>query len=240
MAVVKKAAPGKSKVLSRPVIYTLVAAVAVYAYVLQTQPAPSTHRKISHFTRSRSTASTDSGGITDQDLNAHFARYAGGRRDPFVPSVELHPQAPGLPAGGTGGQWSLTGVNTVDGVTTATVENSAGGDSAFLKAGDHWNGLRVIEINQDSVVFENALGQHTTLSFPGNDLTDTGKPGAAVASTATDTNNAQAPAAPTAPRLPSFGIRPMPVPGPGGNGPGGDQPGGDQPGGGDQNNGGGG
>jgi hypothetical protein len=205
MAVATKSKPA-SKGPSRIVIYTLVGAVAVYAYVLNTTPpAPSTHRT-THVTKKQS--STADNGITPEDLTAHFTRYAAGTKDPFLPAIDLHPgQAPGVPGSG-GGEWSLTGVNTIDGVTTATVENPSTADSVFLKAGDRWNGLRVRQVNQDNVVFENALGQDTRLAFPGNNADETN------GTTEMSSKGTPAPAAPSAPALPTITILPMQVPAP--------------------------
>src|SRR6185437_3130572 len=98
-------------------------------------------------------------------------------------------------------------------VTTANIE-STNGDSFFLKVGDSWNGLKVIAIKPDSVVFVNGLGQQTSLSFPGNDV---GGPtvstsGSTVASTSSTAS------VPSAPPLPNFSLRAMPVPSPPGGG----------------------
>lgn len=204
MAVVTRGKP-KSKGPSRLVIYTLVGAVAIYAYVLNTTPpAASTHRT-THFAKKQT--STLANGITPEDLTAHFPRYAVGAKDPFLPAIDLHPgQAPGVPGSG-GGEWSLTGINTINGVTTATVENPASSDSVFLKAGDRWNGLQVRQVNNDNVIFENALGQETRLSFPGND--------ADVTSTTTEMSSKGTPApVPAAPAMPTIAILPMQIPGP--------------------------
>lgn len=212
MATAKSAAKPKSGLLSRPVIYTFLAGVAVYAYVLQTTgPAPSTHKKT---TRTQTQSASLPNGITEEDLTAHFARYKGGTKDPFVPAVATR-VADVSPIGGAGGQWALTGVNTVDGVTTASIENSSTNDSEFLKAGDNWNGLHVVEITPDSIVFVNALGQQSKLSFPGNDLTGTGTGSAPAAPAATASSDVPAAVSvPSAPRLPNLGLRPMPVPRP--------------------------
>jgi len=217
MAVKQQAKP---KGPSRLIIYTMVGAVAVYAYVLQTTPDKATHTTRKHTTHRTASATDD--GVTDADLNAHFARYATTGNDPFAPAISLHPQSSGS-VGGSAGQWTLTGVNTIDGVTTASVENQASNDSVFLKVGDSWNGLKVTSINTDSIALVNGIGQETRLSFPGNDLLDSsGKPltTSAVASSGGIS-------VPNAPPLPSFGVRPMSVPGPPG-GPGGDPNGGGQ------------
>ena len=191
----------KSKGPSRLIIYTLVAAVAAYAYVLQTTPDKSTKKTTKHTSHKTVTSSAD--GITDADLTAHFARYTPTGKDPFVPAIALRPSAPGV-LGDSGGQWSLTGVNTIDGVTTATVENPASDDSVFLKVGDSWNGLRVTSITSESVAFENALGQPTTLSFPGNDVTETGAPAKPEPDAPVSSRGLA-----SVPPLPSLSVRPM-------------------------------
>jgi len=195
----------KQKGPSRLIIYTLVGAVAAYAYVLQTTPDKTTKRTTKHTSTHRTVANAPDG-ITDADLTAHFARYAPSAKDPFVPAIALRPSTPGV-IGESGGQWSLTGVNTIDGVTTATVENAASDDSVFLKVGDSWNGLRVTSITSESVSFENALGQPTTLAFPGNDVTETGAPAKPEPDAPVSSGSTRGLA--SVPPLPSLTVRPM-------------------------------
>ena len=147
--------------ISRPAVYTAVAAVAVYAVVLLTQPdAPApTHKR-----RPVRSARADAGAFTDADLSAHFARYQAGKRNPFLSRLPaVKPQAGA--GGGKRDEWTLTGINIINGVPNALVENSATGDSVFLKPGDRWHGLRVLSIGTDAVAFLNALGQQTHLAF---------------------------------------------------------------------------
>lgn len=193
--------------VSRPVIYTAVGAVVAAAIVFLTEPDPV--KRHTHI-RVTPTASAAPDGFTPEDLNAHFVRYTGKRRDVFAPAVSPpKPAAARLAAKpplitGQRGTWTLTGINTVDGVTTALVENSAADDSVFLRAGDTWHGLHVLRIGGDAVVFQNALGQQTKLAF---------------ATTADDTANhaktvagAQANApAPYALPLPAGQLAPMPI-----------------------------
>lgn len=150
--------------ISRPAVYTLVGAVAVYAVVLLTQPdAPVPHRRV-HAAR-RATADADA--FAAADLSAHFARYPASKRNPFLSKLPpVKPQASLKAGAGAGrGQWTLTGINIINGVPNALVEDSATGDSVFLKPGDHWRGLRVLSIGTDAVAFLNALGQQTHLAF---------------------------------------------------------------------------
>ena len=170
--------------INRTVVYTLVGAVAAYAVVLYTQPdTPAPHHAKSLTGRSAAGTSDPN----DADMNAHFPRYAGGRRDPFVPGIVPVDQdkLAGLPQlgdelGGPRSAWALTGINTINGRITAVVENSASGDTVYLKPGDAWNGLHVVEVGSDAVVFVNALGQQTRLAFS---ITDTGARTAAAALT---------------------------------------------------------
>ena len=152
--------------LSRPVVYTFVAAVAAYAAFLLSQPdAPTARHSVRVVTAARPVADAD--GITAADLNAHFPRYAVGTRDPFVPRV-VPPKPPGGGGMGLGGArdaWALTGIYTINDTLNALVENRTTGESLSLKPGARWRGLRVLSIGDNSVVFENALGQHTKLAF---------------------------------------------------------------------------
>ena len=150
--------------ISRPAVYTAVAAVAIYAVVLLTQPdapAPAHKRVTAHRARA------DAGDLAAADLSAHFPRYQAGKRNPFLsklPALKPSPKASGA-AGAARDEWVLTGINTINGVPNALVENSASGDSVFLRPGDKWRGLRVLSIGTDAVAFLNALGQQTHLAF---------------------------------------------------------------------------
>ena len=110
----------------------------------------------------------DPNGLLPADLKAHFPRYAGGTRDPFAPGVVIAhalPKPAAAPAGRAQTGWALTGINSVNGVASALIENSATGESVFLQPGDQWNGLRVVSIKSDRVLFRNALGHEDTLTF---------------------------------------------------------------------------
>ena len=146
--------------ISRPAVYTFVGAVAVYAVVLLTQPDPPASPRKIHVARRAPAEASD---FTQDDLNAHFARYGGGKRNPFLSG--LPPAKPGGAAGAQPGQWTLTGINVLNGVPSALVENGTTGESAFLRAGDRWRGLRVASIGPGAVSFVNALGQRTRLAF---------------------------------------------------------------------------
>lgn len=147
--------------ISRPAVYTAVAAVSVYAVVLLTQPdAPApTHKKVI-VRHARAAADV----YMANDLSAHFARYQAGKRNPFL--SKLPDVKPPAGAGSAArGEWVLTGINIINGVPNALVENSATDDSVFLRPGDRWRGLRVLSIGTDAIAFLNALGQQTHLAF---------------------------------------------------------------------------
>jgi hypothetical protein len=145
-------------------LVTVVAVLVVVALYLQLSPTPTTaahHTAIVSGTAVASTADD-----VANDTHVHFPRYVGSSHDPFVPVVAL--DNPG--GGGSGGlingaKWQLTGINSINGVTSAVVENSGTNQSVFLQVGDTWNGLRVASITDDTVNLENALGQVTQLGF---------------------------------------------------------------------------
>ena len=88
-------------------------------------------------------------------------------RDPFIPGVatdNASQDASDQIAGGKS-EWALTGMNSINGDQTACVENSATNESVFLKKGQTWNGLKVVSIADSGILFENQLGQQTTLGF---------------------------------------------------------------------------
>ncbi|MEO7719613.1 MAG: hypothetical protein ABIY70_25700 [Capsulimonas sp.] len=158
-----------AKKISRPVIYSLLAAVVAGAVVFLTEPdAPVKHTK----PRRTNVTVQVADGVTEADLNAHFARYTGGKRDSFAPAVTpvkpaaaVKPTPKPIKVASDKGTWELTGVNTIDGAASAVVENRASGDVAFLKTGDTWHGLHVVQIAPESLVLENEIGQKTRLAF---------------------------------------------------------------------------
>ncbi len=150
--------------ISRPIVYSVVGAAVVYAIVVLTQPdAPVAKHKV-HIT---SHAHTSADAFTDEDLNAHFTRYAVSARNPFLPALVLGKDVvkPKAVAPATPGGWALTGINVINGVPNALLENGKTSDSVFLQPGDRWQGLRVLGIGADAVTFVNALGQQTHLGF---------------------------------------------------------------------------
>jgi hypothetical protein len=192
---------------SRTIIYTAVGAVAVYAIFLYTQPPTSTTAtpRVAVTSADTTQSSGTDDNMTPADLAAHFARYTGGKRDPFVPGViNISAQTQvSTPFGAPGkrGGWTLTGINEINGVTSAVLENSGTGDSVFLQQGDEWDGLKVVSIDDQDVVFENALGQKSTLGFA--QPADPNTPGGAGSSSTIPSINSitQVPALPPMPTI---------------------------------------
>jgi hypothetical protein len=141
----------------------LVLVIAFAAYLNWPQDTPtSTH----HYVAIQSAGTSQKNDDPADDVNAHFPRYVGTGKNPFIPGVSLNDgQTVGRGNDVGAGKWQLTGIDTVDGVTSALIENSASGQSDFLKVGDTWNGLRVVSIDDDTVNLVNALGQPTQLGF---------------------------------------------------------------------------
>lgn len=152
--------------ISRPIVYSALGAVVVYTIIVLTQPdAPVVKHKV-RVTSGHAQASADA--FTDEDLKAHFARYAISDRNPFLPALlpgkDLAKITKAVVAAAPSG-WALTGVNVINGIPNALLENGKTSDSVFLQPGDRWQGLRVAEIGSDTVTFVNALGQQTHLGF---------------------------------------------------------------------------
>lgn len=186
--------------ISRPMVYAVVAAVAIYAVVLLTEPEKPVSKPKKRTTLGAGMAAP--AGFLPEDMTAKFEPYEGKSRDAFQPEVlpkqsvikalPLVRTPPSLgnifSSLGLRGSWTLTGINTVNGTLSALIENPTTGDSAFLKTGDSWNGLQVVDIQPDTVVFLNSLGQRTQLKFVDpNDETTPTAPGAAAAAPGTTT-----------------------------------------------------
>jgi hypothetical protein len=176
-------------------VYAVVVAVAIYAVVLLTEPEKPVGKPKKRTTLGAGVKAP--AGFLPEDMTAKFERYEGKSRDAFKPEVlpkqsvitalpTVRPSAsPANPTNllsqlGLRGSWTLTGINTINGTLSALIENPTTGDSAFLKTGDSWNGLQVVDIQPDTVVFLNSLGQRTQLKFVDpNDEAATTTPGAA-------------------------------------------------------------
>lgn len=152
------------KLNSKTIVFAALVIVVIWAIVLKMSPSPPavTSHKV-RVQMGASSAIADTTGVTQADYSARFIRYVGGnRRNPFTPLIASSSGAPDDPSNG----WSLTGINTIDGVTSAVLENSGTGDTAFVKPGDRWNGLRVVSIGMDNVILQSGAGLETVLSFP--------------------------------------------------------------------------
>src|SRR5579862_2543204 len=138
--------PAKKPDIARIGFWSLAAVgllIAVYLYASPTQQSKTTRAKHSG-SASTTLASADQNAILPQDYTAHFPRYAGGKRDPFIPLVAT--AASSSSGAGNQGEWLLTGISSINGVPSALVENSTTGESAFLTNGESWRGLKVKSI----------------------------------------------------------------------------------------------
>ncbi|MDX1931444.1 MAG: hypothetical protein SFU56_02450 [Capsulimonadales bacterium] len=159
--------------VSRPIIYAAVLGAVAYAAVVLTEPAAPAKKKKP---RPTATPAAVASGVLPEDLKATFPRYASKRSgNVFRPLVVTArslgntgtPPAAKTPAiGATTGNWVLTGITAIDNVKRALVENSATGDSVFLKSGDRWNGYRVVGVGNVAVRLADGNGRETALLFP--------------------------------------------------------------------------
>jgi hypothetical protein len=155
--------------VSRPIIYVAVLGAVAYAVVLLTEEKAPPKKPTTRVTASGPKAPV---GFTAADMTATFPRYASKDRNAFAPKVVAKKAAanagmtpPLLPPILTTGVWTLTGINTVDGVASALLENSSTGETVFLKQGDIWSGLQVLAIEPEAIVLVNAQGKPTRLVF---------------------------------------------------------------------------
>jgi hypothetical protein len=149
----------QNKLLSAVIVVLALVAISLYASP-NNDTAVTKTTSVSTSSDSSQTASND----VENSTTAHFARYTGTSRDPFIPGVALdNPDSGGPGSLVNGSKWQLTGINSINGITSALIENAD--TSVFLKVGDRWNGLRVASISDDAVNFINSLGQVTQLGF---------------------------------------------------------------------------
>ena len=160
--------------ISRPILYAAVLGAAAYAVLLLTEPdAPKKKPTLP----ARNAAAEAPKGFSKEDLNAHFARYSGGKNDAFRPravsrrskvvaakAADAVKPSPDLPP--MAGVWSLTGITVVNGIPSALMENATADQVVFLKAGEMWNNLRVTAIEPDAVILANTQGKITRIGFP--------------------------------------------------------------------------
>lgn len=150
--------------ISRPVIFAAVLGVIAYGAMLLTEPKKPVKRAVVRTTPQTAVALP---GFTPEDMKAHFPRYLSVPRDAFQPKV-IPTKKDTASAGGAQGVadlWVLTGVSTVNNVVNALVECASTGESVFLKAGDTWQGLRVVAIEPNTVQLVSDQGVSTRLGF---------------------------------------------------------------------------
>ncbi len=144
------------------IVIGLAVLLVIYLYG---SPAPDTTTAHRTSTTTKSSAETASVSVEDEDV--HFPRYVGTAHDPFIPGVSIdNPTAGGPGSLINGSKWVLTGINSINGVANALIENPAANQSEFLQVGDTWGKLRVVSISDDAVNFVNNLGQVSQMGFP--------------------------------------------------------------------------
>ena len=156
--------------ISRPILYSALLGVVAYAGVVLTE-ADAPAKKTTKATK-KAASKLDSG-ITAADLKAHFTRYAGKQRDAFLPKVvpargatdEDKTLAANKALNSSLDHWNLTGISVIDGVRSATFENTTTQEVSFVKAGDRWNNMHIISVETEAVVLVNKLNQQTRLTF---------------------------------------------------------------------------
>ena len=148
--------------ISRPIVYSLLGAVVICAAVMNTgsQNTASTKKVTKGSAASAALLSSD---VTQDDYKAKFKPYKSHNMDPFEPGVSKNSAFAEFMIGK--GQWTLTGISVIDGVTSALIENESSGDSALLKTGDRWNGFTVQSVDQGSVCLANSSGVKITMAF---------------------------------------------------------------------------
>jgi len=149
--------------VSRPIIYAAVLGAAAYAVLLLTEPETAAQKAAKAKVKTTITAPT---GFTPEDLKASFPRYAAVGRNAFQPKVVAQKKST-LGASASERlteQWKLTGVSKIDNVVNALVESTSG-ETAFLKVGEAWNGMKVVAIEPTAVSLVNGKGEPSRLVF---------------------------------------------------------------------------
>lgn len=150
--------------ISRPIVYVALLGVVAYTAVVLTEPETAKRKA----PRRPAASARALEGFTEEDMKARFARYAGAPRDAFLPRVV--PSRSGAPGAGAlpfadAGIWLLTGINVINGVRNALLENGATGETVFVRSGERWNGLLVFRIEPNAVLFVNDKGKMTRIAF---------------------------------------------------------------------------
>lgn len=149
--------------VSRPIIYAAVLGAVAYAVVLLTEPENVARKAAKVKTKTTVTAPN---GFTPEDFKASFPRYTAAGRNAFQPKVvALKKDTLGTSASERlTEQWKLTGVSKIDNVVNALVESTSG-ETAFLKVGETWNGMKVVAIEPTAVALVNGKGEPSRLVF---------------------------------------------------------------------------
>lgn len=157
--------------VSRPMLYTLLAALVVAAWVVASED-PSASKTKSAGVGARSRSSTKETPFTEEDHKARYSRVNEPTKNAFKPIVARLTAAGGgvmapdaVPADLAGGDpnWFYTGTAIVDGVPTALMENRATLEGEFVKHGQAWKRAKVAQIGPDALVLTGATGRQYTL-----------------------------------------------------------------------------
>lgn len=150
--------------LKGPIPIVLALAAVAYGVVLLTegdQPGSGAAPRKS----SKSRAGKDA--VADARAQVCFPRYQAANRNSFSPGIVAEKagamEAPVLM--GESGMWALTGISTTNGVTSALLENGSTHETAFVHAGEKWNGLTVAAIEPTEVVFRDKQGGSHRVTF---------------------------------------------------------------------------
>ena len=156
--------------LSKPVLFLLIATVAVAIYLVSTPSAPTKHTTKPLAKPQVSVTATM---YTPEDYKASFPKAILASRNAFQPLVLRRSgaliaalaAAGNIPAEFAGGDpnWACTGSAEVDGVRQALIENKSTNDGVFLKQGDHWKNCVVSQVLEDAVVLVGPEGEAKTI-----------------------------------------------------------------------------
>ncbi len=149
--------------------------IAILFLMPSGQPQKGTHKTVPAGTATKKTAKKGDI-VTQEDIDARpsdFKAVTASMKNTFVPLVVKGGGKAGpedLPLTFTQGEsgWRYTGNMTVDGVPNALFENANSGDGAFIKPGQHWKGLRLVTVRDDSIVIEGPNGESKTVNFNEN------------------------------------------------------------------------
>ncbi len=181
------------KSLSKPMQYALVVVLAIAAWAVLGPMLLPTARTVVRKPSTVKKISSKPGVIvyTDEDRKAHFDPISAPIKNAFVPLVKKmsgtggagSPNTGGVPNQFAGGEanWTYTGSVEVDGVLQALLENRSTGEGVFLRVGDTWKGVQVIQITEETLVLALPSGDQATLHLPTEDSVPTAAPTAGFA-----------------------------------------------------------